>query len=163
MSVIKAKCNRARSLGPWSLGPRVLGSLRPWVLGPRVPGSSVYSLSLPRASTKNLALRSITVCSNRPSPLRRVCVCDITSTCRCLRSKFSIVMHGNITFVQTVAALDTRKISRLPRYLPCEPRSAFFSSVYSNPVHFLWHGTEQLAVQDEFIIGDRTSRVSCNI
>ena len=37
---IKAKCNRARSLGPWSSGPwssgpRVLGS---WVPGPRVPG-----------------------------------------------------------------------------------------------------------------------------
>ena len=35
ISVIKAKCNRARSLGPWSLGPRSSGH-----------GSSVYSIDV---------------------------------------------------------------------------------------------------------------------
>ena len=34
------------SHGPWSSGPRVLGSSDPRVLGPRVPGSSVHGVPL---------------------------------------------------------------------------------------------------------------------
>ena len=57
ISLTKAKCNKARSLGPQSLGSLVLGSLNPWVL----ESQDQCLLSLPISQQSGKASHAISV------------------------------------------------------------------------------------------------------